>query len=228
MRIQSDIEVTAGFALWSQDQVFYFAPSPPLHSTSTPPLLHGSKQPVPGANLVQCSNFIHRNPQAFLQVVPPPFSSQLPLLRDTPLRGQAQVESQRSTSWEPLLSICSNHLQFTGRLQKKRVTIMRIEKEPLIMQLKTIRLRCRQNILGMRKGKSEGNLGGVRLCQRLVTRCQLFVTTLLASGTQLFDLGHFSVSWDGFILRISHVGFLGRLFWITVAKENHHYVLELA
>ena len=81
----------------------------------------------------------------------------------------------------------------------------------------------------MRKGKSnQGKSGGVRLCQRLVTRCQLFVTTLLASGTQLFDLGHFSVSWDDFILRISHVGFLGRLFWITVAKENHHYVLELA
>ena len=69
----------------------------------------------------------------------------------------------------------------------------------------------------MRKGKSEGNLGGVRLCQRLVTRCQLFVATLLASGTQLFDLDHFSVSRDNFSLRISHVGFLGRLFWITLA-----------
>ena len=70
----------------------------------------------------------------------------------------------------------------------------------------------------MRKGKSnQGKSGGVRLCQRLVTRCQLFVATLLASGTQLFDLDHFSVSRDNFTLRISHVGFLDRLLWITLA-----------
>ena len=77
------------------------------------------------------------------------------------------------------------------------------------------------------EGEERGKSGGVRLCQRLVTRCQLFVTTLLASGTQLFDLGHFSVSWYNFILRISHVGFLGRLLWITVPQENNHYVLVL-
>ena len=43
-------------------------------------------------------------------------------------------------------------------MQKKRMTVMRMEKEPLIIQLKTIRLRRRGNVLRMGKGKSEGNL----------------------------------------------------------------------